>query len=84
MRKSIGPITLMFLILGTGSSARADVDALLGFDLDFWDYVTFASMAVIVMSGLVVAVLVLGLGHLDRLLIVGNNAAELWAPHRLL
>jgi hypothetical protein len=28
------------------------MEALLGFDLDFWDYVTFASMSVIVMGGL--------------------------------
>ena len=34
---------------------------LLGFRLDFWDYVTFASLAVIVMSTLGLAVFVLGL-----------------------
>jgi hypothetical protein len=37
------------------------MEALLGFDLDFWDYVTFASMSVIVMGGLGAAVFILGL-----------------------
>src|SRR5262245_66582146 len=60
MRKSISRIGLLFLIAGTGS-ARADVDTLLGFQLDFWDYVTFASMSTIVLAGLGLAVLVLGL-----------------------
>ena len=60
MRKSISRIGLLFLIAGTGS-ARADVDTLLGFQLDFWDYVTFASMSTIVMAGLGLAVFVLGL-----------------------
>ena len=61
MPKSISRITLMFLIAGTGSSARADVDTLVGFQLDFWDYATFAAMATIVMAGLALAVFVLGL-----------------------
>ena len=60
MRKSISRIGLLFLIAGTGS-ARADVDTLLGFRLDFWDYATFAAMATIVMAGLALAVLILGL-----------------------
>ena len=37
------------------------MEALLGFDLDFWDYVTFASMSVIVLGGLGAAVFILGL-----------------------
>ena len=37
------------------------MEALLGFELDFWDYVTFASMSVIVMGGLGAAVFILGL-----------------------
>jgi len=37
------------------------MEALLGFRLDFWDYVTFASLAVIVMSSLGLAVFILGL-----------------------
>jgi len=60
MSKSISRIALLFLIAGTGS-ARADVDTLLGFRLDFWDYATFAAMATIVMAGLALAVLILGL-----------------------
>src|SRR5262245_36759111 len=60
MSKSISRIGLLFLIAGTGS-ARADVDTLLGFRLDFWDYATFAAMATIVMAGLALAVLILGL-----------------------
>jgi len=60
MSKSISRIALLFLIAGTGS-AHADVDTLLGFQLDFWDYVTFASMSTIVLSGLAAAVFILGL-----------------------
>jgi len=37
------------------------MEALLGFKLDFWDYATFAAMAMIVMSGLAAAVFILGL-----------------------
>jgi len=37
------------------------MEALLGFELDFWDYVTFASMSTIVMGGLAAAVFILGL-----------------------
>ena len=37
------------------------MEALLGFELDFWDYVTFASMSVIVMGGLGAAIFILGL-----------------------
>jgi hypothetical protein len=37
------------------------MEALLGFDLDFWDYATFAAMSVIVMGGLGAAVFILGL-----------------------
>ena len=37
------------------------MEALLGFELDFWDYVTFASMSVIVLGGLGAAVFILGL-----------------------
>jgi len=37
------------------------MEALLGFRIDFWDYVTFASLAVIVMSSLGLAVFILGL-----------------------
>ena len=60
MPRSISRIVLLFLIAGTGS-AQADVDTLVGFQLDFWDYVTFAAMATIVMAGLALAVLILGL-----------------------
>ena len=41
------------------------MEALLGFDLDVWDYVTFVSMSVIVMGGLGAAVFILGL-HVRR------------------
>jgi len=61
MARSVGTIALAVLIVGTGSSARADVDTLLGFQIDFWDYVTFASLAVIVMACLALAVFILGL-----------------------
>ena len=37
------------------------MEALLGFHLDIWDYVTFAAIFVIVIAALVVAVLILGL-----------------------
>jgi hypothetical protein len=37
------------------------VEALLGFELDFWDYATFAAIAVIVAGGLGAVVFVLGL-----------------------
>jgi Protein of unknown function (DUF3302) len=37
------------------------MEALLGFRISFWDYLTFAAMAVIVMSGLALAVFILGL-----------------------
>ena len=37
------------------------MEALLGFDLDVWDYVTFASMSAIVMGGIGAAVFILGL-----------------------
>jgi len=37
------------------------MEALLGFQITFWDYVTFASLAVIVMSSLALAVFILGL-----------------------
>jgi hypothetical protein len=37
------------------------MDGLLGFHITFWDYVTFASFAVIVMASLALAVFVLGL-----------------------
>jgi hypothetical protein len=37
------------------------MEALLGFELDFWDYVTFASMSTIVMGGLGAAIFILGL-----------------------
>src|SRR5215510_9265173 len=60
MPRSISRIVLLFLIAGTGS-AQADVDTLVGFQLDFWDYVTFAAMATIVMAGLALAVFILGL-----------------------
>jgi Protein of unknown function (DUF3302) len=61
MARLVGTIALAVLIVGTGSSARADVDTLVGFQIDFWDYVTFASLAVIVMASLAVAVFILGL-----------------------
>src|SRR5262245_8431876 len=60
MPRSISRIVLLVLIAGTGS-AQADVDTLVGFQLDFWDYVTFAAMATIVMAGLALAVFILGL-----------------------
>jgi hypothetical protein len=37
------------------------MEALLGFHVDFWDYVTFGAMAVIVMAFLALAVFILGL-----------------------
>src|SRR3954471_12251810 len=37
------------------------MEALLGFQLDFWDYVTFLSLFVLVAAGLGLAVFVLGL-----------------------
>ena len=37
------------------------MEATLGFRLDFWDYLTFAAIAVIVVAGLGLAVFVLGL-----------------------
>src|ERR1700742_31094 len=37
------------------------MEALLGFELDFWDYATFAEIAVIVAGGLGAAVFILGL-----------------------
>jgi len=37
------------------------MEALLGFDISFWDYVTFVAIFVIVATGLVAAVFVLGL-----------------------
>jgi hypothetical protein len=37
------------------------MQALLGFDVGFWDYVTFLSLAFLVAAGLAVAVFVLGL-----------------------
>ncbi len=37
------------------------MEALLGFSLDFWDYVTFAAIAVMVFAALGLAVFVLGL-----------------------
>jgi hypothetical protein len=37
------------------------MEALLGFHVDFWDYVTFAAMFVIGAAGLAAAILILGL-----------------------
>jgi len=37
------------------------MEALLGFRIDFWDYVTFLSLFIIVAAGLAAAVLILGL-----------------------
>jgi hypothetical protein len=37
------------------------MEALLGFHVDFWDYVTFAAMFVIVADALSAAILILGL-----------------------
>jgi hypothetical protein len=37
------------------------MEALLGFHVGFWDYVTFGAMAVIVMAFLALAVFILGL-----------------------
>ena len=37
------------------------MEAALGFSLDFWDYATFAAIAIIVFAGLALAVFVLGL-----------------------
>ena len=34
---------------------------MLGFDLDFWDYATFASFAIVAVAGVVVALLIAGL-----------------------
>jgi hypothetical protein len=35
--------------------------ALLGFEIDFWDYVTFASLFIITLSVILLAILILGL-----------------------
>jgi TM2 domain-containing membrane protein YozV len=40
---------------------QAIMEALLGFEIGFWDYATFAALAVIVLGGLGAAVFVLGL-----------------------
>jgi hypothetical protein len=61
MARSIGTIALVALSVGAASSARADVDTLVGFQVGFWDYVTFASLAVIVMAFLALAIFILGL-----------------------
>jgi hypothetical protein len=37
------------------------MEALLGFDLDFWDYLTFAAISLSVAGGLGAAILILGL-----------------------
>jgi hypothetical protein len=37
------------------------MEALLGFHIDFWDYATFAAIAVIIGAGLAAAVFILGL-----------------------
>src|SRR5262245_41111240 len=37
------------------------MEALLGFHVDLWDYVTFAAIAVIIMASLALAVFILGL-----------------------
>jgi len=39
---------------------RRTVEALLGFQVDFWDYATFGAIAVIVMACLALAVFILG------------------------
>src|SRR5262245_7618899 len=44
-----------------GSLRRGMMEALLGFRLGFWDYATFAAIAVIVMASLALAVFILGL-----------------------
>jgi Protein of unknown function (DUF3302) len=61
MARSTGTIALVALSVGAASSARADVDTLVGFQVGFWDYVTFASLAVIVMAFLALAIFILGL-----------------------
>jgi Protein of unknown function (DUF3302) len=43
------------------SHGKTVMEALLGFQITFWDYVTFASLSVIVMSTLALAVFILGL-----------------------
>ena len=40
--------------------------ALLGFDLDVWDYVTFAAVFVLVAAGTVLVVLIAGLPGRNR------------------
>jgi len=50
------------LKMGCRSQYRVFVmEALLGFSLDYWDYVTFAALMVMVFAGLGLAVFVLGL-----------------------
>jgi hypothetical protein len=44
-----------------GDFWRAVMEALLGFHVGFWDYVTFGAIAVIVMAFLALAVFILGL-----------------------
>ena len=34
---------------------------MLGFDLDFWDYLTFASFAIVAVAGVILALLIAGL-----------------------
>src|SRR5271166_4945503 len=45
----------------SGQSRAISMEAMLGFRVDFWDYVTFGAIAVIVFAGLGLAVFVLGL-----------------------
>jgi len=47
------------------------MEALLGFQLDFWDYATFAALFVTVLAGLGLAVFVLGLP--GRIAIASNH-----------
>src|SRR5262249_24512387 len=54
-------IASALLVLGTCESARSYVDAVVGFALGFWDYMTFGAMFVIVMAFLALAVFILGL-----------------------
>src|SRR5208337_106556 len=54
-----------------GQSRAFAMEALLGFQLDFWDYATFAALFVTVLAGLGLAVFVLGLP--GRIAIASNH-----------
>jgi len=61
------------------------MEALLGFHVDFWDYVTFAAMFVIVAAALSAAILILGLPGRIAWMYVGKatNLRQRLGQHRL-